>query len=497
MRFLVQYVRRRSLMGARVSAIAHILGLLLVLFSSCMLPPIVVSWLYHDGAAHLFWLAFSMTLGTGLLLWVPTLRRVETLKTRDGFIVVVLFWVVLSLFGALPFALAAYPFSFIDALFESVSGLTTTGTEVMVGLDTLPQSIQFYHQWLQFLGGMGIIVLAVAILPMLGVGGLQLYRAEIPGPMKDHKLAPRLASSAKLLWLIYVGLTVVCAICYYGTGLSFFEALCTSFSTVATGGFSIHDQSMAYYNNHWTDVVGIVFMLLSSLNYGMHYMALQQRSLRLFFEDHETRMFFLILAVVLLLVMWGLANHGLYASWGERWIHAGFTVVSMVTTTGLTNSEFAHWPGYLPVFIMLAALIGGCAGSTTGGVKVVRVLLMREDALLTLRRLIHPRAILSVRFGRQQLPNEVVQAMRGFLATFILLFVCLLLCLMATGMDLTTALGAVSACLSNAGASIGGVADSFSSVSPAGKAILIVAMLAGRLEIFTLLVLFMPSYWER
>ncbi len=478
--------------------IFRVLGLLLMVFSLSMLPPAAVALWYKDGALWAFIEVFFITLVTGAMLWVSCRHAHKDLKTREGFLIVVLFWTVLSFFGGLPFIFAHHPHaSFTDAMFEAMSGLTTTGTNVFSGIDFLPHAIRFYRQQLQFLGGMGIIVLAVAILPMLGVGGMQLYRAETPGPIKDTKLAPRITETAKTLWYIYIALTIACALSYWLAGMTPFDAIGESFATVATGGFSVHDSSFAFYDSNTIDMIASFFMLLGATNFGLHYMFLGNRKLSTYWQDRELRAFLLILLVAIVLITAVLITDGIYKNDWSAIVDTIFTVVSLGTTTGFVTARFDTWPTFIPYLIMIIAMIGGCAASTSGGVKVIRVLLLKKQGFRELKRLLHPTAVIPLKFGGKILSNDVIQAIWGFVSVFILVFAILFLVLLATGLNVETAFGAVAACLSNAGASIGNVAVSFESISPTAKWTLIFAMLAGRLEIFSLLVLFTPTFWRK
>lgn len=481
----------------RFTATVRLVGLLLMIFSISMLPPALIALIYQDGAFTAFLTGFSITLLTGLLMWFPCRRKRQELKVRDGFLVVVLFWTVLSLFGAIPFYLHFYPtLPLVDAIFESVSGLTTTGATVLSHLDSMSHAILYYRQQLQLLGGMGIIVLAVAILPMLGVGGMQLYRAEMVGPIKTTKLKPRMAETAKSLWYIYGGLVLVCALLYWIAGLNLFEAIGESFSTVATGGFSMHDTSIAYYHNAKVDVVAIVFMLLSAINYGLHFQFLRHRRVSVYTRDPELRTYVGIILTALVIVTVALIYYQHFQHPG-RVLHAIFTVVSIATTCGLTTTTFSLWPTFLPVFLMFVAILGGCGASTSGGIKVMRCLILKELGKRELKRLVHPYGVFSVKLGDDLLPTHIMTAVWGFISVFIFLFIVLFLFCLAVGLDTRTAFGAVAACLSNTGASIGLVSHGYANIPDACKWALLLAMLAGRLEIFTLFVLLMPSYWRK
>ena len=444
-----------------------------------------------------FLLAFVITLASGMALWLP-MRDSRELRARDGFMITTLFYAGLGTFGALPLYLAGdlLP-SFTDAMFESLSGLTTTGATVIVGLDDAPKALLFYRQQLQWLGGMGIIVLAVAILPMLGVGGMQLYRAESPGPVKDTKLTPRITETAKALWYIYLTLTLTCGGCYWLAGMSPFDAICHAFSTVAIGGFSTHDASMAWFDSTAIEMIAVLFMVISGINFGLHFAVVRRRTPLLYWRDVEVRTYLIILAVLCAVVVATLAI-GMHADSMSRALRDGiFQVVSVATTTGFTTTNFSLWPSFLPFAILLAGFCGGCAGSTAGGIKIIRVLLVWLQGLRELRRLVHPNAVFIIKLGRDPVPDRVVDAVWGFCAVYALVFATMLMLMLALGLDFVSAFSAVGACLSNIGPGLGSVALNYADVSPVGKWVLIVAMLLGRLEIFTLLVLFTPMYWRR
>ncbi len=478
-------------------AILRVLGILLMMFSLSMLPPFFIALAYGDGGLFGFGITFLVTFFTGFLVWLPLYRYKRELKTRDGFLIVVLFWSVLSLFGCLPFDIVVPKVNFINALFESTSGLTTTGATVLTGLDHLPHAIRYYRQQLQFLGGMGIIVLAVAVLPMLGVGGMQLFRAEAPGPIKDRKLTPRITETAKTLWYIYLGLNVACAFSYWLAGMSPFDAIGESFSTVATGGFTMHDASFAYYQSNTIDYIAVFFMLMGAANFGLHYSFITRGDIFRYFSDLEFRSLLIILGVVAFLVAAVLIHYKTTRLSTQAINQAIFTVVSLGTTTGFINSRFDLWPSFVPFLIMMTAIIGGCAGSTSGGIKVIRTLLFFKQGVHELKLLIHPKAIISMHLGAQAVPTNIIQATWGFFTVFISFLFLEFILLMAFGMDVTSAIGASIATLTNAGASIGSVALSFNDISLPCKWICIISMIAGRLEIFTLLVLLTPAFWRR
>lgn len=482
----------------QLATIQRILGLLLMIFSTTMLPPVGVALWYGDGAVLPFIHGFLLVLSVGFLLWWPVRKRRRELRLRDGFVVVVMFWLVLGLAGAVPLALSERPdMSVTDAVFESISGLSTTGATVLTGLDDLPRSILFYRQELQWLGGMGIIVLAVAVLPMLGIGGMQLYRAETPGPMKDTKLTPRITETAKALWYIYLGLTVTCAAAFWVAGMEPFDAITHSFSTVAIGGFSTHDLSMGYFQSTTIEMIAVVFMLLAGMNFALHFTAWRSISLRPYAQDSEVRTYLTILTLTAGITVAYLIMTGTFSSWGDSLHHGIFQAVSIGTTTGFTTAQYHAWPGFLPVLLLFTSFIGACATSTGGGIKVIRFLLLIKQVGREITRLVHPNAQIPIKINRKPLPDRVVEAVWGFFAAYIAIFGVLLLILMATGLDQVTAFSAVAACMNNLGPGLGNVSAHYGDLNAIAKWVLCIAMLLGRLEIFTVLVLLSPAFWRR
>ncbi|MGK2960459.1 MAG: Trk system potassium transporter TrkH [Candidatus Malihini olakiniferum] len=478
-------------------AITRIVGLLVILFSGTMFIPGLVALIYRDGAGRAFTQTFLVVLFIGNALWFPNRKSKNELASREGFLIVVLFWTVLGSVGALPFIFSEHPnLSVTDAFFESFSGLTTTGATTLVRLDSLPKSILFYRQMLQWFGGMGIIVLAVAILPILGVGGMQLYRAEMHGPLKDNKMRPRIAETAKTLWMIYVMLTLACALALWLAGMSLFDAIGHSFSTIAIGGFSTHDASIGYFNSPTINTIIAVFLLISGCNYDLHFAMLSGRSLKVYWRDPEFRIFIFVqmsLVAVCALVLW---FYNIYDSGIQTLNQAFFQVVSMATTAGFTTSIFAAWPLFLPILLLCSAFIGGCAGSTGGGLKVIRILLLFLQGHRELKRLVHPNAVYTIKLGRRALPERVLEAVWGFFSAYTLVFIISMLAVIATGVDDFSAFAAVTAMLNNLGPGLGVVADNFTTMNDAAKWIMISTMLFGRLEVFTLLVLFTPTFWR-
>jgi trk system potassium uptake protein TrkH len=478
--------------------VQRILGLMLVMFSLTMLPPIGVAFYYGDGHWHPFLSAFFIVAVIGLALWLPVRRVRRDLRLRDGFLVVAVFWLFLGLAGATPLLISDVPaLSFTDAVFEAVSGFTTTGATVIVGLDDLPKSLLYYRQQIQWLGGMGIIVLAVALLPVLGIGGMSLYKAETPGPFKDQKLTPRITQTAKALWTIYASLTALCALGYLLAGMDLFDAVGHAFATLSTGGFSPHDASFAYFDSAAVDAIATVFMFLGGANFALHFMAIRGRDPRTYLRDTEFKAYFWLLAVLIVgatVYLWLMEE---FATLPLALRHASFQVVSIQTSTGFLTSGFAHWPGPLPAFMMLLTVICGCAGSTTGGMKVIRWLIVFRQGVAELKQLVHPSAEIPVKLAGRPVPQRIIGAIAGFFAMYFIVFAALMFLLMMFGLDQVTAWSAIAACLNNVGPGLGEVAANFRDVPDSAKWVSAIAMLVGRVEIFTFVLLLTPAFWKR
>lgn len=480
-----------------IKVIFRVIGLLVMVFSLTFIPPLLVAIIYQDDTINAFLYALLINIVGGFLMWFPFRGKKQELRIRDGFIITVLFWFVLGLFGSFPFMLTDFrALSFTDALFESISGLTTTGATILSSIDTMPKSILFYRQQLQWLGGMGIIVLAVAIMPMLGVGGMQLYRAETPGPVKDSKLTPRIAETAKALWYIYASLTVACALGFWAAGMTLFDAICHSFSTVAIGGFSTHDASIGYYDSYAVELICIAFMLISAINFGLHFFAWRNKSVLHYFKDPEVKFFLFILFCTISISIIVLMLSTSY-DWPLAVRFALFESVSIATTTGFATEDFSSWPGALPFLLIVTSFAGGCASSTGGGMKVIRILLILKQGFRELQRLIHPNAIIPVKLGGKAINERVISGVWGFFSAYLLVYVIIMIALMSVGLDQLSAWSAVAATLNNLGPGLGQVSSNFSAISDPAKWILCFSMLLGRLEVFTLLVLFTPMFWKR
>jgi trk system potassium uptake protein TrkH len=481
-----------------LSMVQRILGLMLIMFSLTMLPPIGVAFYYGDGHWHPFLSAFFIVAVVGLALWLPVRRVRRDLRLRDGFLVVAVFWLFLGFAGATPLLISDVPaLSFTDAVFEAVSGFTTTGATVIVGLDELPKSILYYRQQIQWLGGMGIIVLAVALLPVLGIGGMSLYKAETPGPFKDQKLTPRITQTAKALWTIYASLTALCALGYLLAGMDLFDAIGHAFSTLSTGGFSPHDASFAYFDSAAIDAIATVFMFLGGANFALHFMAIRGHDPRTYLRDTEFKAYFWLLAVLIAGATIYLWLMGEFGTLPLALRHASFQVVSIQTSTGFLTTGFAHWPGPLPPLMMLLTVICGCAGSTTGGMKVIRWLIVFRQGVAELKRLVHPSAEIPVKLAGRPVPQRIIGAIAGFFAMYFIVFAALMFLLMMFGLDQVTAWSAIAACLNNVGPGLGDVTATFRDIPDAAKWVSAIAMLIGRVEIFTLLLLLTPAFWQK
>jgi len=476
-------------------AITQLFGILLMLYSLGFIPSLGIALLYGDGQWEIFADSLLITATAGIILWYPNIKQRSELSVRDGFLVVTLFWVLLGFAGALPFILGLH-LGVTDAIFESVSGFTTTGATVMVGLDQVAPSILYHRQQIQWLGGMGIIVLAVAILPLLGVGGMQLYRAEASGVAKHEKLTPRIAETARVLWAIYFSLTLACAMAFWVAGMDLFDAVGHAFTTVSTGGFSTHDASLGKYDSPLIEMIAIVFMLAGGANFSIHFIAWRRLSLQPYGADAEVRVYGMLFVLATLLVAASLYWTDAYAGATESLRYAAFQVASILTSTGFGTATFAEWPLHIPLILVILSFTGGCVGSTAGGIKVLRIMLLAKLGVRQLFQLAHPQSVSLVKVGRGPVSDEVIFSVWGFYVLYIVTSLLLTVAMMAAGLDLESAFGAVVATINLLGPGLGDVALNFATVSPVIKWLGIFGMLVGRLEVFTLLILFLPAYWR-
>lgn len=467
-----------------------------MIFSVAQVIPGFLAYFFEEREfVYNFILSGFITFLIGCFLFFIASDKNGELRTKDGFIITIFFWTVLGFFGSLPFYLANLEgVTYIDSLFESISGLTTTGATVFVGLDDMPRSLLFYRQLLQWLGGMGIIVLAVAVLPLLGVGGMQLYKAETPGPLKDSKLTPRITETAKALWFVYVSMTISCAILYKYFGMNWFDAVGHAFSTISIGGFSTHDANFAFFDSSSLRWTAIIFMVISGINFALHYLAWTKKRLLHYFYDSEVKLYLsLLVSTTLITYLTLLFSDNVY---DEMVVDSAFQAVSIGTTTGFLTSNYSNWPLFVPIMLLIAAFIGACAGSTGGGIKVIRALILIRQGSSEITKLIHPNAVVTIKFGKKSLDPRVSESVWGFFAVYVATFLIILMFLLSQNNDFLTAFSAVGATLNNLGPGLGAVSENYKDITDSSKIALCLSMLLGRLEIFTLLLLFTPAFWR-
>ena len=475
-----------------LKAIINLFSILVLLFSLSYVFPIVVSLVFNDNSLYLFLPTFIFVGALGLIGFFFTKGVQRDLSAKDGFVIIVMFWLVLSLAGSIPFYLSGM--SPIDSLFESMSGITTTGATVISNIETLPESLKFYRQLLQWMGGMGLIVLAIAVMPLLGIGGGQLFKTDIPGAMGEQRLTPRIQETAKALWSIYFGLTILCAILYAIAGMSFFDAVSHAMSTVSIGGFSTYNNSIGHFNNLTIEIICMVFMLLSAMSFALHYFSIYKSKSLKYFYDPELKFFVSILLIIFILalsinILSGQSNLSLR--------ELAFHTVSTVTTTGFGVSDTSTWSFSISFLLLIGAFVGACSGSVGGGVKSWRVMIMLNHAYSNIVKMIHPNSVVTLKVGTKSVDDNVATSVWGFFSIYVISFVILLLAVLISGLDLETAFSSVGACLNNLGPGLGMVSDNYSEINSFAKGVLAFSMLLGRLEIFTLLIILTPMFWAK
>jgi len=482
----------------RLAPVLHVLGLVILIFSFSLLAPLLTALVAHDAAQFAFDEAFAVTLLAGSALWALGRRWKRELKVRDGFLLVLLVWTGLPAFATLPFLIYAPGMGFTDAYFETISALTTTGATVMSGLDTLPPSLNLWRHLLNWLGGMGIIVLAVAILPLLGIGGRQLLKAELPGPIKDSKLTPRIADTAKLLWAMYAVLTALCAIALKLAGMDWFDAVCHAFATLSLGGFSTHDASVGHFDSPLIEAVMIFFMLVAALNFVTHFLAFRQKSLIPYRHDPEVFGVLGLVAASIVGVSVYVWHAGVYAEFPTALRHVAFNLVSIATDCGFASTDFGAWPIFAPMWMLFLSCVTASSGSTGGGLKMIRAVLMFRQGVRELEHQLHPAARLPVKIGGHAVANRIVFAIQAFVMMYIATVAGMTLVLLASGLDFVSAFSAVIACINNAGPGLGevGPAGNYAGLSDFQTWVLAFTMLLGRLELFTVFVLFTRAFWR-
>lgn len=481
----------------RISYTLHLLGILIIFLALAMIAPLFVSILYKDGSSWALFKALLVTTFSGFILYfVFKGQKDRVLTHREGISIVALGWVSAGLFGALPFFFAGTFDTFVNAFFESVSGFTTTGASVLVNIESLPKGILFWRSLTQWLGGMGIIVLSLAILPFLRVGGMQLYKAEIPAPIVD-KLKPRISETAKLLWKVYLLISAMEVLLLYIGGMSIFDSLCHTFDTMATGGFSTKNASIGHYKSVYFDCIIIFFMLMAGVNFSLHYQFLKGR-ITAFWKNPEFRFFMALVAIFTAAVTLNLYTHH-FDNLPQSLRHGAFQVCSIITTTGYTTTDFEKWPALSRSILLICMFIGASAGSTGGGIKCLRIMLLFKHSYRELFRIIHPHAVTQLKLGGKVVSAEVINSIWGFFVLYLGLFVLASFILAAMGVDLISSFSAVAASIGNIGPGLGivGPAQNYSHIPYLGKWLLILCMLLGRLEIYTIIILFVPEYWKK
>lgn len=484
----------------RALTVIHALGLMLVVFSLAYLMPVVTTLIYDDIPMMLdFLLAMVWTAAFGAVMWMVTRRYRGELSIRHGYMLVAAMWVAMPAVATLPLLLVLPGLSFTDAYFETMSGLTTTGATVLTGLDALPPALNIWRHELNWLGGMGIIVLAVAVLPLLGIGGRQLFKAETPGPMKDSSLTPRITETARNLWLVYLGITIACILSLKLVGMNWLDAICHAFAAMGLGGFSTHDASIGYFDSPAIEAVLIVFMILAAMNFATHFLALRAKSLRPYWLDTEGMSTVGLIVVSCVGIAGFLWWQGTYPSFWTALRHASFNLVSLATDCGFASVDFNKWPIFAPLWMLFLSCIVASSGSTGGGIKMIRTLVLVKQAGREFVKLLHPAAVNPMKIGGQVIPNSVVFSVLGFIFLYFMSVATLTFALLISGLDFISAFSAVIACINNAGPGLGevGPASNFGVLTDFQTWICTIAMLIGRLEIFTVLILFTPQFWRR
>ena len=480
-------------------AVAHVLGMMMAVFAVTFLMPLVSALVFQDGTFDDFAVAAGINVALGLAIAAATRRHKRELKARDGFLLVTLSWVLMSLSAAIPLMIALPGLSFTDAYFEAVSGLTTTGATVLTGLDTLQPSINLWRHAMHWFGGIGIIVLAVVVLPLLGVGGMALYRAEAPGSVKDEKLTPRITETAKALWFTYMGFTVVAIIALRLAGMGWFDAICHGFSVVALGGFSTRDASIGAFDSVAVELVLMALMLVAALNFSRHFVALRGRTLAPYRSDSEAKVIFTLVGGSVLAIAVLLTVQGTFPDFAAALRHAAFNVVSVATTTGFSSDDYGLWPVFAPVWMIFLSCIVCSTGSTGGGIKMFRTLLLARQAQREMKLLVHPSAVIPVRIGGQVVPDRIAYSVLAFIFLYFQTIAVLTFAMLLTGMPLVTAFTSVVASVNNLGPALGptGPAGTYQILTDVQTWICTVGMILGRLEIFSVLILFTATFWRK
>ena len=481
---------------SRLFTVLHLCSFLVFLYSLTLPIPALVGYLYNEHEFMSFIDSFVLGCSTGLIgLWL-TRHTEKVIRPKDGFVVVVLFWLIFSALSTLPFYLdARLHLTLTDSLFEGVSGITTTGASILSNIDSVPKSVLYFRAQLNFLGGLGIIVLALAVMPFLGIGGSKIYQAEMPGPLKDDRFTPRLADTAKYLWIVYSTLALFCMLAYRIAGMDWFDALCHSLSTVSLGGFSTHEASLGYYHSAAVELVAGVFSILAAINFALYFIAFYSRSLKAIYTNPEFRFFITVLGLVVVYTCFELVNSHTFSG-PDAIVHGFFQTVSIMTDNGLTTADYPNWPTHLVLLLLGASFFGGCVGSTCGGIKAMRFFLLYQQSKREMKQHIHPSATFLTKVGNIRVPDRVIQSIWGLFFLWIFLACIFTWTLVASGHDLVTAFGTVAACMNNMGVGYGATSTGFESLNEYSKLAMTLAMIMGRLEIFPILIMFSRTFWR-
>lgn len=479
--------------------IIHVFGLITMGCGGLMATSLITSIVTNDGATDAFVQGTAITLLLGALMFFPSIRAPKKVTRQTGFLLVAITWSATPVFCTLPLLIYFPSLSFVDAYFETVSGLTTTGATIFSGIDNLPMSINLWRHELNWIAGMGIIIFAVAILPILGIGGMQLYMAEAPGSVKESDLPPRIAQTAKALWLVYAGITLACILSLKIAGMNWFDSICHAFAAMSLGGFSTHDASVGYFNSLPIEIVLTIFQLLAAINFATHFVAIRKHSLKPYREDMEMRGFLALVLSSCLLTAYVLWDTGTYPDYSTALRHATFNLVTIATDCGFATQDFNQWPIFVPMWMLFLSCLSASSGSTGGGIRMIRTIILLKQTRLELFKFIHPNAVRSLKIGDNIISHNIVTSVTGFIFLYFMCVVILVFALLLTGLDFVSSLSAIIACFNNAGPGLGqvGPATNYASLSDLQTSICAFAMILGRVQIFSIIILFVPEFWRK
>lgn len=479
--------------------LVHVLGLVCMVFGTLMITCVLTSFFSDDGVTQAFLEATLWAFGIGSAMFLLTLKVPKKLSRQAGFMLVALTWSLSPMLCTLPLLFALPTITFVDAYFETMSGLTTTGATILTGLDTLPMSLNLWRHELNWIAGMGIIIFAVAILPMLGIGGMQLFKAETPGSVKESDLPPRIAQTAKALWIVYAGISIACILSLKLAGMNWFDAICHAFSAMSLGGFSTHDNSIGFFDSVQIEIVLTIFQLIAAINFATHFIALRKQSLRPYFQDMEAKSFLILILSSCLLATAVLQYEGTYPDFWTALRHASFNLVTIATDCGFASQDFGQWPIFVPIWMLFLSCLSASSGSTGGGIRMIRTIILIKQARLEMFKFIHPFAIRPMKIGDTVIGGNIITSVMGFIFLYFICIVILIFSLLLTGLDFLTAFSAIIACFNNAGPGLNevGPASNYASLSDMQKMICMFAMLLGRVQIFSIVMLFIPEFWRK